>query len=200
MTKKPPQFDYLLPPDECERIYSVLGGKPGLDPCGHPEQFLEAEHICYGMGDEDDGLLVPWHEHKTVVLNATHGDREPDWKALEEENPEWARPDWSWHPFSQWVTKASVEAQKGATIVGFFPASTDRIWFHHYVAEATSIGLLRQRVKCYVPQSDDASPKRGAQPQNAHMMVLWTHDADTAERFYETYKTRGMIVEPRPVG
>lgn len=199
--KKPPQFNYLLPPEECKRAYAVLGGKPGLDPCGHPDQFLEANKICYGMDVEDDGFQVAWAPHKTVLLNATHGEREPNWGELEKDNKNWHRPDWAWHPFSKWVTKASVEAQRGCTVLAFMPASTDRKWFHQYVCEATSLALLEQRVKCYVPSlvSTGDKPTRGPQPMNPHMMVLFTQDNDIADRFYEVYKKRGMIVEPRPV-
>ncbi len=196
--KKAPQFDYLLPPEECERVYQVLGGEqPGLDPCGHPDQFLKASKIMYGMGSEDDGFQADWAKHKTVFLNATHGEREPDWDGIKASNPEWARPDWEWHPFSRWITKASVEAQRGATIVAFMPASTDRKWFHQYVVEATSIVFLEQRVKCYVPRAEDVI--KGPQPMNAHMVALWTKDSSVAENFWKIYKARGMIVEPRPV-
>jgi hypothetical protein len=195
--KKPPQFNYLLPPEEVLRIYDVLGGKPGLDPCGHPDQFLEAEKVMYGTAPEDDGFQAVWRNYKTVVLNAPHGEREPDWDGIEADHPNWQRPDWPWHPFSRWITKASIEATNGATVLAFMPAATDRKWFHQYVSEANSIALLEQRVKCYVPT--DGEPERGPQPMNAHMLVLWTSDNTTADRFYETYKTRGMIVEPRPV-
>lgn len=198
--KKIPEFDYLLPPEECERIYKVLDGHPGLDPCGHTHQFIQATRTMYGMGDTDDGLNAAWRDHSSVVLNAPHGEREPDWETIEADNPGWQRPDWVWHPFSSWITKASVEAQNGATVLAFMPASTDRKWFHHYMPSATSLAFLEQRVKCYVPDRVDAGdPKRGPQPMNAHMMVLWTPDADVAERFFEVYKGRGMIVEPNPV-
>lgn len=193
----PPEFHYLLPPEECERIYAVLG-KVGLDPCGHVDQFLKADRIMYGCGDDDDGLKESWLEHGTVMLNATHGEREPDWEKLEASNAGWTRPDWAWHSFSKWITKASVEAQRGCTVLAFMPAATDRKWFHQYVVEANSIALLEQRVKCYVPKHN-AEPVRGPQPMNSHMMVLWTKDATIAERFFSAYKSRGMIVEPRPV-
>lgn len=195
--KKPPQFNYLLPPEECERIYKVLGGHPGLDPCGHPDQFLQAGTVMYGMGDEDDGFKASWRDYGSVVLNAPHGEREPDWAGIEADNPGWLRPDHPWLPYSKWITKASVEAAQGCTVLAFMPAATDRKWFHQYVVEATSIALLEQRVKCYVPAPDE--PMRGPQPMNSHMMVLWTKDSELADRFFETYKTRGMIVEPRPV-
>jgi len=197
--KKIPEFNYLLPPEECERVYEVLGGHPNLDPCGHPDQFLQADRVLYGMGDEDDGLILPWHaDAATVLMNATHGEREPDWEGLEQDNPGWVRPDWNWHAFSKWVTKASVEAQHGATVLAFMPAATDRRWFHQYVVEANSIALLSQRVKCYVP-AVGTTPKQGPQPMNSHMMVLWTTRKDVSERFFEVYKGRGMIVEPRPL-
>lgn len=196
--KKIPEFHYLLPPEECDRIYHVLGGKPGLDPCGHTDQFLEAGTVLYGMGDADDGLKAAWREHGSVLLNATHGEREPDWEGIERDNPGWSRPDWAWHAFSKWITKASVEAQHGCTVLAFMPASTDRKWFHHYVVEANSIAFLESRVKCFVPRPG-LDPERGPQPMNPHMMALWTEDKTTADRFYEVYKGRGMVVEPRPI-
>jgi hypothetical protein len=199
--KKIPEFHYLLPPEECERIYTVLGGEPGLDPCGHVDQFLRAKTVLYGMDDADDGLTAQWRDYGTVFLNAPHGEREPDWDTIEKDNPGWQRPDWRWHAFSKWITKASVEAQNGATVIAFMPASTDRKWFHHYVTTSTSIAFLEQRVKCYVPDrtNEDSEPKRGPQPMNPHMVVLWTADKATADRFFETYKARGMVVEPNPV-
>lgn len=189
MSEKRREFDYLLPPEECDRVYEVLAGEPDLDPCGHPEQFLRAKRVMYGTNTGDDGMLTPWAK-KSVFLNAPHGEREPK-----------VAPDFAWYPYTKWITKASLEAQRGASVVAFMPASTDRRWFHNYVSEATSIALLEQRVKCYVPDRSavDAAPTRGAQPMTPHMVVLWTSDADTAERFFSTYKDRGMIVEPRPL-
>jgi len=197
--KKIPQFHYLLPPEECERVYTVLGGEPGLDPCGHPDQFLRAGKIMYGMDTEDDGLTAQWRDYGTVFLNACHGEREPDWDAIEKDNPDWRRPDWAWHAFSKWIAKASVEAQRGATVLAFMPASTDRKWFHHYVTTSSSISFLEQRVKCYIPEPNGDEPKRGAQPMTSHMIVLWTADKEIADRFFEVYKARGMVVEPNPV-
>lgn len=195
-----PQLNYLLPPTECERIYKVLNGKPQLDPCGHPDQFLQADTVMYGTADEDDGFQAAWHTYGTVLLNPSHGEREPDWDGIERDNPGWLRPDLKWYAFSKWLTKASIEAANGATVLAFMPAATDRKWFHQYVIEANSIALLEQRVKCYVPSNKiEHPPVRGAQPMNSHMMVLWTKDTATADRFYDTYKTFGMIVEPRPV-
>lgn len=196
-TPKPPQFDYLFPPDACELVYQVLDGRPGLDPCGHPQQFLEAETTLYGMGAEDDGMLASWREHKSVFFNAAHGEREPDWEALDEIGV--SKPDWTWYAYSKWITKASVEAQAGATVFGFMPASTDRKWFHHYAVAANSIAFLEQRVKCYIPGVRDEPPVQGPQPMNSHMLVLWTSDKKIADRFYEVLKSRAMIVEPIPV-
>jgi len=198
-TKKIPQFDYLLPPEECARAYTVLGGPPGLDPCGHPAQFLQATRVMYGMGDEDDGLRESWREHGSVVLNAVHGEREPDWVGIEQDNPGWRKPDWTWHSFSKWLAKASVEAQNGCTVLAFMPASTDRKWFHHYVSGATSLVLLEQRVKCFVPGGANDEPTRGPQPMTPHMLALWTSDKATSDRFFSTYAGRGMVVEPNPL-
>lgn len=183
------EFDYLLPPEECERVYEVLDGEPTLDPCGHPDQFLKAGRVLYGTNEDDDGMLAPWRGER-VFLNAPHGEREPKHDV-----------DFAWYSFTKWMTKASIESQRGATVLAFLPATTDRRWFHNFVSEATSIVLLEQRVKCYIPDraSTDGPPTRGAQPMTPHMLALWTSDRDTSERFFEAYKSRGMIVEPRPL-
>ena len=198
--RKPPQLDYLIAQEECERIYKVLGGKPKLDPCGHPDQFIEAEQICYGMEESDDGFLRQWAQSGTVFLNPPHGEREPNWEAIAEDNPDWVKPDWPWYSFSKWIAKASAEGQAGATVLVFMPASTDRKWFHEHVREAQAIVFLKKRVKNYYPaprMGDE--PIKGKQPMNAHMYVLWTSDKEVADRFYEEFKDRGVVVEPRPV-
>ena len=84
-------------------------------------------------------MLAAWKDQR-VFLNAPHGEREPKHAT-----------DFAWYPFTKWMTKASIESQRGATVLAFLPATTDRRWFHNFVSEATSIVLLEQRVKCYVP-------------------------------------------------
>jgi hypothetical protein len=198
--RKPPQLDYMIAPEECDRIYTVLGGNPDLDPCGHPDQFIKAKDTCYGMSEADDGFQRVWQDSGTVFLNPPHGEREPNWDAILEDNPEWVKPDWPWYSFSKWITKASVTGQSGGTVLAFMPASTDRKWFHQYAREAQAIVFLEKRVKSFIPaprMGDD--PVKGAQPMNAHMFVLWTSDKEVADRFYETYRNLGMVVEPRPI-
>lgn len=203
--KKAPEYDYLLPPEECERAYRILGCKPDVDPCAHPDQFLEAAKKYYGTDADDDGMLAPWVAEDgspaSVVLNASHGERTPK-----------DHPGFEWYPLSRWVMKASAEAQKGATILALLPANTDRIWFHTHVAVdggASSVALLERRIKNYAPDragENNGEPIRQPQPMTPHMWVLWTKDKAVFERFYQELGKRGedggrlgFVCEPNPV-
>ena len=198
---KPPEYNYLLPPKECEVMYRILGRKPTMDPCGHPDQFLEADKIYYGTGTDDDGMLVPWTqpggEPGFVVLNASHGERAPK-----------VQPNFAWYPLSRWIMKASAEAQKGSTIIAPLPANTDRTWFHAQVTEySASICFLEKRLKFFAPDYETGGPpKELPQPMVPHMYVLWTKDKDVFERFYQELGARdanggrlGFVTEPNPV-
>jgi len=194
---KPPkiiEYDYLLPPEECERAYRILGGQPTDDPCGHPDQFLKADRVCFGDTAENDGMRLAWGPR--VLLNPTHGERRP-----EEE------PNFEWYPLSRWVQKASIEAQRGSTVLALLPAATDRAWFHTYLPEfAASVCLLRARIKSYAPDREGGgSPILQPQPRHPHLYALFTKDQATFDRFYEelgkdtTERERmGVVFEPNP--
>lgn len=190
MSDKKVQHDYLTPPEECEAIYRILDGEPALDPCGHPDQFLKAARVLYGDPHEGDGLAARWSDHGTTAfLNPTHGDREP-------QEP----PNFTWHPFTQWVMKASLEAQRGVTVLAFLPAATDRRWFHQYMPETQIVCLLEKRVKSFAPAEKYGDPPiRCKQPNSAHLYALWTKEKAAVERFYEALKDRGFIAEPSPI-
>ena len=199
--KKAPEYDYLLPPEECERAYRILGRKPTLDPSGHPDQFLEADRILYGTAGEDDGMLVSW-DSGSVILNPCHGERQPK-----------EHPGFEWYPLSRWIMKANTEASAGATVLALLPANTDRRWFHAHVAVdggASSIAFLERRIKSFAPDrknENDGKPIRQPQPMAPHMWVLWTADAAVFERFYTELGLRdeddgsrhGFVTEPNPI-
>lgn len=204
-SKREPEYDYLLPPEECERAYKILGREPDLDPCGHPDQFLKAGKVYYGTTSDDDGMLAPWVDEDgqpgMVILNASHGERTPK-----------DHPGFEWYPLSRWIMKAAAEAEKGATVLALLPANTDRVWFHNHVAAdggAASVCLLEKRVKNYAPDrtgSNNGEPIKQPQPMQPHMWVLWTKDKAVFERFYTVLGKRdeagarlGFVTEPNPV-
>lgn len=192
MAKKAPEFNYLFPPEECEYVYRVFGGKPSLDPCGHPEQFLEAERVLYGdpAAPDDNGMALSW-AGETVFLNPSKGERL---------DPSLPGPGFQWYPFSKWIMKAVVESQKGANILLFAPSTTDTTWFHTQVVTAQSICFLNKRVKSYRPDTDTGNPVLGIQPKEGHLLALWTADEEVFRRFGEVYEDRGLIVDPNPLG
>lgn len=205
MSKRPvPEYDYLLPPEECEKVYKILGKKPDIDPCGHPDQFMEAQQILYGSGPGDDGMAAPWvDEHgqpAKVWLNPNHGQRTPA-----------IMPNFEWYPLNRWIAKATVEAQRGATIMAVFPATTDREWFHDHVgASAQAFCLLAKRIKNFLPDRESINkgdPVRLKQPNGGHMYAIWTQDQETLDRFYEVLGKRnaegiycGLVCEVNPIG
>lgn len=194
-----PEYDYLLPEADCEIAYKILGRKPTLDPCGHPEQFLQADHVAYGTSTDDDGMLMSWKD-QVVVLNPAHGERQPT-----------EQQDFAWYPLSRWVMKASSEAHTGATVLALLPAYVDRVWFHQHVAclgAAASICFLEKRVKSYAPDrsgTNGGRPVLQPQPMHPHMWVLWTSDTAVFEGFYKVLGARnekgkrlGFVTEPNP--
>lgn len=192
MSKKDPEFNYLLPPEECEMIYKILGREPDLDPCGHPDQLLKAGTVMYGDPDNDDGMTAKWAELTNkglVVLNPCGGERKPDHVDL----------NFAWYPFSRWLMKASAEAQRGATILAFLPAYTDRRWFHQNATQAASLCFLERRVKSMLPNPAGGAPVRGEQPSQPHLYAVWTKDKGIFERFYEALAPRGFVADPCPV-
>jgi site-specific DNA-methyltransferase (adenine-specific) len=88
---------------------------------------------------DDDALSKPWTnpslDYSKVFVNPPYGT------GLE-----------------NWVKKAYLESQKGATVVMVLPARTDTKWFHDWVLGRTEIRFLRGRIKFerYGEQSSSA--------------------------------------------
>lgn len=180
------KLDYLLPPEECKLVYTVFDGVPDLDPCGHPDQYLDAHEVFYGGDPSEDGMLADWKKQK-VFLNPPHGEKTPK-----------TAPNYKWYPFSRWMMKASVAAQRGATILALLPANTDRKWFHTYITQCQAIAFLKSRIKNYTPDYhsvNNGKPVQAAQPRDGHMYALWTRDKDVFERFDLALDKRGFVVE-----
>ena len=58
----------------------------------------------------------------------------------------WMNPPYG-RAIGKWVAKAHAEAQAGAVVVGFLPASTDTRWFHDHIYGIAEIRFIRGRVR-----------------------------------------------------
>lgn len=72
-----------------------------------------------------NGLLLPW-QGEICWMNPPYG-----------------------REIKQWIKKAYIECQKGATIVALLPARTDTSWFHDFIYNHNFIEIefLRGRIK-----------------------------------------------------
>jgi site-specific DNA-methyltransferase (adenine-specific) len=83
---------------------------------------------------DDDGLVQEWYvrdEVDSVFVNPPYG-----------------------RAISDWVAKAYLESQRGATIVLLLPARTDVAWFHDYILGKAEIRFLRGRLKFLIHTQD----------------------------------------------
>jgi transcriptional regulator with XRE-family HTH domain len=116
---------WTTPQDVLERLYGVVGGMFGLDPCSPvkrgPRAPVKAK-LRYVLGD--DGLSLPW-KASSVFLNPPYG------RAL-----------------VSWVARADQEAASGRAGVVFalVPARSDTGWWHNHIAGRADVWMLRGRL------------------------------------------------------
>ena len=193
--KKKLQLNYLSPPIVAGWVEETFGGPADLDCCAHPQQFVKAAHHCYGGPGDDDGLVYDWTGLK-VILNPSNGEKRP----MDEDTKEPLALDFVWHPLSKWVTKAYISYQAGARALAVLPACTDnKRWFHTYVPDTSGVVLLRERIKSWVPGPvkslhDEGTPVPCTQPNQAHMMALWTKDPKIHGRFMKAVSPHGIAL------
>jgi site-specific DNA-methyltransferase (adenine-specific) len=77
---------------------------------------------------EDDALTQDWFERAQGTTSI------------------WVNPPYG-RGVVEWVKKAYLESQKGATVVMLLPARTDTAWFHNWVLGRAEIRFLRGRLK-----------------------------------------------------
>lgn len=182
-------INWLTPPEENETVIQPILGHVTLDPCAHPEQFVQADRKFFGLDPEDatgpngDGFAKSW-TGETIFINPTYGDR---WS----EKNQGPRPP-CWHPLSKWAMKMHVEshdAENPASVLTLLPASTDRRWFHQYITKGAALCLLEERVKFFLP-----GVGRKAAPGQGHMYALFTNDEAMIDRFVQVLDKRGLVV------
>jgi site-specific DNA-methyltransferase (adenine-specific) len=86
---------------------------------------------------EDDALVQPWANLSEGVSSV------------------WVNPPYG-RGVVEWVRKAYLESQHGATVVILLPARTDTAWFHDWVLGRAEIRFLRGRLK--FSNSENSAP------------------------------------------
>ena len=76
---------------------------------------------------EDDSLSQPWYDRPESVRNV------------------WVNPPYG-RGVGEWVKKAYIESQKGATVVMLLAARTDTSWFHDWILGRAEVRFLRGRL------------------------------------------------------
>lgn len=116
---------WTTPPELLEKLYPIVGGKFGLDPCSptHDRRSAPVRAQLY-FTVQDDGLTLPWVGSTFV-------------------NPPFGR------NLSKWVAKArqESEARRAAPVIGLLPARPDTRWWHQYVVGIADAFLLRGRLR-----------------------------------------------------
>ena len=77
---------------------------------------------------EDDALKQNWFDRSQGITSI------------------WVNPPYG-RGIVEWVKKAYLESQRGATVVMLLPARTDTAWFHNWVLGRAEIRFLRGRLK-----------------------------------------------------
>ncbi len=88
----------------------------------------ENTKVSFYYTEEDDALVQPWYNREQGVRSI------------------WVNPPYG-RGIVNWVKKAFVESQRGATVIVLLPARTDTIWFHDWVLGRAEIRFLRGRLK-----------------------------------------------------
>lgn len=169
--------DWRTPRDVLDLVEQVFGGKPDLDPCGHPDAFgLAARQVWLPehLGDEwsiagfaaelviGDGLLVSWASRR-VFVNPPFDD------------------------LAAWTAKCANEAWSGAEVILLLPSRTDTAYWHEPLATANLLCLWRGRMKFV-----------GA-PASCPFPITLAYWGRRPAVFHAVFGARGMIVAPSPM-
>jgi phage N-6-adenine-methyltransferase len=114
-----PRQTWLTPDYVLAPVRAALGGIE-LDPCTEPDNPVDAGRFYTA---EDDGLAQPW-DARSIFVNPPYGKvREP------------------------WVERCIEAAAAGSAVVLLIPAATDTRIFQRALLTASSVVLVRGRIK-----------------------------------------------------
>jgi hypothetical protein len=177
----PPQFwsttaassahhGWTTPPDILEKLYRVIGGPFGLDPCSPARKGPRAPvraRLRYTA--EDDGLSLHWTA-QSVFMNPPYG-----------------------RGLSAWVAKAHAETAAGraGVVFGLVPARSDPGWWHDHIAGVADVWMLRGRLS--FGDGTQAAPFPSA-------VVIWSatdeHRACMAREFPDAWHVPARAARP----
>ena len=129
-------------------VVESLGGDIGLDPCTEPDNPTGAERF-YTV--EDDGLTLPWDAGSIFVNPPYSKAREP------------------------WVDRCIAAGAAGAMVALLIPAATDTRVFQRAIASASSLVLIKGRVKFGVLRSN----RRQEAASHPSALIGWNVDLAT---------------------
>ena len=145
--------------DWCTPLQLLLGvgrfASIGLDPCSNDNSLVEA-HTKWNK--EDDGLSKPWVDNGLVFVNPPYGK-----------------------DILHWLVKCCLEAERGAEIIGLFPARVDTKWFQYHAITADRTLFIRGRLKFLGAKHSAPFPSA---------LCYW---GDRPERFEQCFEDRGAI-------
>ncbi len=140
-----PRQVQLTPAYILDPVRDLFGGKIGLDPCTLPDNPMRAERFyCPPM----DGAALPW-DAETVFVNPPYG------KARE-----------------RWVRRCIEAGASGSKVVLLIPAHTDTRIFQLAMRTATTVLLVRGRLKCGVLRDN----RRQAAASHPSALIGWGVD------------------------
>lgn len=142
----------FTPPEFMQAVYKAFG-EVDLDPCGHAESPVRANHRIL-LSEGGDGLRDNW-SGRLVFMNC---------------------------PFSallKWLRRADEQWSAGnvETVVALVPARTDSAWFHERLIGIADIYMLKGRLRFLTVQG------RGNQAPFPLMVVLFGSQRDQRDRF-----------------
>lgn len=147
--------DWCTPP----QLLSSIGKfeRIGLDPCSNDNSLVDCNT---SWTKKDNGLSKPWVGHGLVFVNPPYGKE-----------------------ISYWLAKCCIEAEKGAEIIGLFPARVDTRWFQDMAITANRTLFIRGRLKFLGAKHSAPFPS---------VLCYW---GDRPERFEHFFEDRGAIAK-----
>jgi len=127
------RMDWRTPRDLLEDVRKVA--PIGLDPCGHPDSFVNAKETYYWMDGRigplvtNDGLATSWRNKGLVFCNPPYGKE-----------------------LSKWTAKCKKEFGGGLPngsqdqLILLVPSRTDTRWFQDDITDATMTCFLKGRL------------------------------------------------------
>ncbi|WP_425842251.1 DNA N-6-adenine-methyltransferase [Microbacterium sp. PA5] len=161
----------LTPAYVLEPVRAALGGTITLDPCTEPDNPTGATRFYTA---EDDGLAQPWGWADSIYVNPPYGE---------------AR--------DAWVKYAASLGASGTRVIVLMPAHTDTRVFQEALSAATSMVLIKGRVKFGVLREN----RRQEAASHPSALIGWNVDLAECEHLGHRFTlTNGSAVQEESNG